>query len=430
MSEKTYQISSGLAPQPYQEEWRRSCPDFLVFNPAPDGKPRWQDDDFFVLNEHFIVVPTGDDKLLATWTAHGPNLAFSRVVVSRSEDGGKSWTTPDIIDGDRETSARWSVPVVAPNGRIYLLYSYYGGDHRLHGGGCRMGWRSSDDGGKTWSERVLRDLRPSPVDADNGATSFLFWRQAELDSAGRLLLPYTRLGVNEKLKNLGAIKKWTQSECMRIDNLDDAPACADLSFSYLPANVDDALKVPQPEQAEISWANEPSFAPLPDGRLFVTLRTRTGRLYCSVGDGTGSFSEPQVMRYHDDGDEVLQPGSPAPLFRLDDDRYLLIFNNNDGTAFGATDTHQARNRRPCYLALARFDAAAQQPLRFSKPVLFIDNDNIPVEIEGNEPRYEAAAYGSLTATEDGHVFWYPDRKHYLVGKRIPEALLQEMEETL
>ena len=132
MSEKTYQISSGLAPQPYQEEWRRSCPDFLVFNPAPDGKPRWQDDDFFVLNEHFIVVPTGDDKLLATWTAHGPNLAFSRVVVSRSEDGGKSWTTPDIIDGDRETSARWSVPVVAPNGRIYLLYSYYGGDHRLH----------------------------------------------------------------------------------------------------------------------------------------------------------------------------------------------------------------------------------------------------------------------------------------------------------
>jgi hypothetical protein len=268
------------------------------------------------------------------------------------------------------------------------------------------------------------------VDADNGATSFLFWRQAELDSAGRLLLPYTRLGVNEKLKNLGAIKKWTQSECMRIDNLDDAPACADLSFSYLPANVDDALKVPQPEQAEISWANEPSFAPLPDGRLFVTLRTRTGRLYCSVGDGTGSFSEPQVMRYHDDGDEVLQPGSPAPLFRLDDDRYLLIFNNNDGTAFGATDTHQARNRRPCYLALARFDAAAQQPLRFSKPVLFIDNDNIPVEIEGNEPRYEAAAYGSLTATEDGHVFWYPDRKHYLVGKRIPEALLQEMEETL
>ncbi|MCF7853364.1 MAG: glycoside hydrolase [Candidatus Pacebacteria bacterium] len=430
MTQPEVNISTGLPSQPYRDEWRRSCPDVLVFNPAPDGKPRWQDDDFFVLNEHFIVVPTVKDKLLATWTAHGPKLAFSRVVVSRSEDGGKTWTAPDIIDGGPETSARWSVPIVAPNGRAYLLYSYYGGDHRLHGGGCKMGWRSSDDGGKTWSERALRDLRPSPVDADNGTTSFLFWRQAELDSAGRPLLAYTRLGVNDKLKGLGAIRKWTQSECLRIDNLDDAPACADLSFSYLPGNVDDALQVPQPEQSEVSWANEPSFVPLPDGRLFVCMRTRTGRLYWSCADTNGTFRKPRVMRYQDGGDEVLQPGSPAPLFRLDDKRYLLIFNNNDGTAFGATDTHQSRNRRPCYLALGRFDATAEQPLRFSEPLLFIDNDNIPVEVEGNEPRYEAAAYGSLTATEDGYAFWYPDRKHYLVGKRIAESILTYMEQSL
>jgi len=77
----TIQVSTGLSPQPYLDEWRRSCPDYLVYHPAPDGKPRWEDDDFFFLNEHFIVVPTGEHGLLATWTAHGPACRFRRVAV-------------------------------------------------------------------------------------------------------------------------------------------------------------------------------------------------------------------------------------------------------------------------------------------------------------------------------------------------------------
>jgi hypothetical protein len=146
-----------------------------------------------------------------------------------------------------------------------------------------------------------------------------------------------------------------------------------------------------------------------------------------VGAADGTFSQPAVMRYCDDGAEILQPGSPALLFRLDQERYLLVFNNNDGTAFGAAETHDPRNRRPCYLALGRFTPQAHQPLRFSDPLLFLDNDGIPLDVAGNEPRYEAAAYGSLTPAEDGYVLWYPDRKHFLLGKRIPEALLREME---
>ena len=88
MKNSTIQVSTGLPPQPYKDEWRRSCPDFLVFHPAPDGNPRWKDDDFCVLSEHFIVVPMEGNRLLATWTSHGPRLAFSRIMVARSENGG------------------------------------------------------------------------------------------------------------------------------------------------------------------------------------------------------------------------------------------------------------------------------------------------------------------------------------------------------
>jgi len=169
----------------------------------------------------------------------------------------------------------------------------------------------------------------------------------------------------------------------------------------------------------MSWANEPSFVPLPDGRLFVVLRTRQGRLYYSVGEADGAFRQSKVMRYADGGEAVLQPSSPAPLFTLDEGRYLLVFNNNDGHVFGAEEVHHPRNRRPCYLALGTFDPQATQPIRFSEPTLFIDNDGIPVDLVGNEPRHEAAAYGSLTRDDHGWTFWYPDRKHYLVGKRVP-----------
>ena len=427
MTTETVRVSTGLPPQPYAEEWRRSCPDYLAYHPAPDGDPRWEDDSFFCLNEHFIVVALGGDRLLATWTAHGPGLRFRRVVVSRSEDGGISWGEPKVVDGGPQASAAWSVPVVNGAGRIYLLYSYYGGDHRLHGGACGMAWRVSDDGGASWSDRVVRTIRPAPVDADDGASSFLFWRQAEWDAHGRPLLGFTRLAMSPSLAERPPKRKWCQSECLRIENLDVSPDPAALRLSYLPAETEEALKVPQPEEPEISWANEPSFVPLPDGRILAILRTRTGHLWYSVGDASGRFDTPSVMRQTDGGPPMEQPGSPAPLFRLDDERFLLLFNNNDGHAFGANETHDPRNRRPAYLALGRFRPEAEQPIAFGEPTLFIDNDGVPVEVFGNEPRYEAAAYGSLTPARDGAVLWYPDRKHFLLGKHVPESLLSQLE---
>lgn len=423
MPETQYKVSTGLPAQPYEHEWRRSVPDYLVYHPAPDGNPRWHDDAFFFINEHFIVQPIDDTHLIATWTAHGPACRFRRVVVARSNDGGHTWTAPDVLDGGPDASAAWSVPLVSPSGRIYLLYSDYRNDHRLHGGACRLAWRVSDDAGATWSEVVCTPLRSSPVDESADSYSFIFWRQAEYDANGRPLLAFTRIGTCKAYADLHAKRKWTQAECLRIDNIHDNPDPCNLVFSYLPRNVEDAITVPQPEDANLSWANEPNFVPLPDGRIIVILRTRWGRLYWTVSDDTGTFGPVEVMRYCDDGDEILQPGSPAPLFSLADGRYLLVFNNNDGTAFGAADVHDCPNRRPCYLAVGTFDAAARQPITFGPPQLFIDNDNIPIDAVGNEPRYEAGAYGSLTEINGRRVFWYPDRKHFLLGKRIGDNLL-------
>ncbi len=421
MAQNDFQVSTDLPPQPYAEEWKRSCPNYLVYHPAPDGNPRWHDDDFFLLNEHFIVQSTSDDHLVATWTAHGPACRFRRVVTARSNDGGKNWTKPQIVDGGPDVSASWSVPVVSPGGRIYLFYCWYPDGVGKYSS-CELACRISDDEGRTWSGRHCLAMRRTEIDHPEHSPHFVAWRQPEWDRHGRPLIGFTRIGTSEYLRDRHPKRKWCQSECFRIENIDSDPPPEKLDLSYLPENPDDALTVPQPEESEVSWANEPSFCPLPDGRIFITMRTRTGRLYWSLRDQNGNFREPSVMHYHDDGEEVLQPGSPAPLFRLSEERYLLVFNNNDGHVFGAEGTHDSCNRRPCYLSFGRFDPDAEQPVSFNDPVLFADNDGIPFDAVGNEPRYEAAAYGSLTKDDDGYILWYPDRKHYLVGKRIPDTL--------
>jgi hypothetical protein len=35
-------------------------------------------------------------------------------------------------------------------------------------------------------------------------------------------------------------------------------------------------------------------------------------------------------------------------------------------------------------------------------------------------------YASTTRTDDGHILWYPDRKFFLLGKRVQSKMLAEM----
>ncbi len=85
--------STGLPPQPYAEEWKRTRPDFVVFVPAPDGKPRWDDEGFCGLNEQLMAVPTAEGDLLAFWTSWGPKLRWLRPAEPRGTkpERWRSW---------------------------------------------------------------------------------------------------------------------------------------------------------------------------------------------------------------------------------------------------------------------------------------------------------------------------------------------------
>ena len=99
----------------------------------------------------------------------------------------------------------------------------------------------------------------------------------------------------------------------------------------------------------------------------------------------------------------------------------MVFNNNDGYVFGATNRWDVRNRRPAYISRGEFRPGARQPIWFSEPKLFVDNQGVKWR-----RRLDAATYTSLTEHRGRRVVWYPDRKGFLLGKYINDAWLDAM----
>jgi hypothetical protein len=80
-------------------------------------------------------------------------------------------------------------------------------------------------------------------------------------------------------------------------------------------------------------------------------------------------------------------------------------------------------RRPAYLALGEFRKDGYQPIWFSRPKLFADNDGV---ITGPKKTAEIATYTSYTEYGGKRTLWYPDRKYYLLGKHITDEFLEGM----
>lgn len=224
----------------------------------------------------------------------------------------------------------------------------------------------------------------------------------------------------------------TDTRCafVRFENLDQAPEPADIETTWLPTDRE-GLDVPNIMYPQISTCQEPSTVLLPDGRLLVVMRTMTGHPYYSVSeDDAATWRDPEPLRYRDDGEKVKHPLSPCPLYRLADGRFLLLFHNNDGTVGAHSQwkkrwkTNEASHiRRPTFIALGEFRPKGHQPIWFSAPKQILDTDGV---VFGPKRTAEAATYPSLTEWHGRRTLWYPDRKHFLLGKHLPDTLLNEM----
>ncbi|MCP4642926.1 MAG: exo-alpha-sialidase [bacterium] len=411
-------------------EWKRSNPDIVVY--LPKGGDLNDTD-----NEHFLVFHAPkSEELLAMWTqssceGHGDN----HLVLARSADG-EQWSEPNAIVGKtpdgKGLQASWGFPLVSDSGRIYCFFTKelptdY--DNRQGSGG--MGCMYSDDNGVTWAEGADIPMQRNKYDDPDTSIprSWIVWQLPMRDSKGRWLAGYTQCS-STKVKP-SPEGWWTlDSRCsfMRFDNINEGPDPANIQISWLPTDTE-GLEVPHRFYPNQSVCQEPSMVLLPDGRMFTTMRTMTGHVWYSVSDNDGeTWREPEVLRYNDGGAPIDHPLSPCPIYALDEGRYLVLFHNNPGQIgsfnqfkkkWGPNQANYLRN--PLYVAAGQFKPDAHQPIWFDAPIKLLDTDDIPVGPKGTA---EIGTYTSMTTFKGKRVLWYPDRKYYLLGKYITDALLE------
>ena len=79
-----------------------------------------------------------------------------------------------------------------------------------------------------------------------------------------------------------------------------------------------------------------------------------------------------------------------------------------------------QHRRPIMLCRGLFRPCAKQPVWFSEPQFFMDNGGIPML------GADLAMYASTTPNPDGLTLWYPERKFFLLGKKIRRDWLAQI----
>jgi len=405
-------------------EWKRSNPDILVY--VPTGSGIYNGD-----NEHFLVFKAPkSEELLALWTQSSvEGSGNNHLVLARSADA-VNWSAPAYLVGANygrsELQASWGFPVVSKSGRIYIFYTKevepY--DNNRQGSGT-MGCIFSDDNGVTWTPPEEIPMPRSKY--DNPDTTYpknwIVWQRPTKDSEDKWIAGYTLITSNTVMKDE---PNWVNadSRCyfMRFMNLDEDPFPNELEIDWYPEN-DLGLEVQNPVYPHLSVAQEPAVVLLPDGRLFTIMRNMTGYIYYAVSSDQGkTWTDPEMLRYSDDGPGIEHPMSPCPIYRLTNGKFVLFFHNNTGERLGYDQAakHWDINvanvvRNPTYYAVGEFNAMAKQPIWFGDPVEILNTGDVAVPPKMTA---EIGTYPSVTEFGGKTILWYPDRKRYLLGKYL------------
>ena len=395
-------------------------------------------------NEHFLVFDGPDGSLMTTWTQAWVSMEkgnVNRIVFSRSEDEGGTWSPPVLVAGPRDRDdpahmASWGFPMVSRSGRIYAIYNQNRGVKGwilFHTG--TMAGTYSDDGGRTWAEPQEIPMPRSPYDDPEGEIppEWIVWQRPMRDLAGGYFAGYSHW-LHPSVAHLKEIDDWTQIESvvefMRFENVDEDPEPSDLSIRFS-AWGEQALRVPHRDVPHLSVVQEPSIVRLPDQRLFCVMRTCTGYIWWSQSSDDGeNWCSPRPLLNRDFGWPLQNPVGPDPIYRLSDGRYIILYHNNRGGK-AAGGTSDAVPREPLYLSLGEFRLGADQPVWFSDPKLFMATGGTGVDgVErdlGAPGSGSLSMYASFTNRDGEDVLWYPDSKFFLLGKRITGEFLADLD---
>ncbi|MDR3196451.1 MAG: glycoside hydrolase [Planctomycetaceae bacterium] len=400
----------------FQTDLQFSKPDYVVF--VPEVEPEKLGD---MYNDHFQVFDKPNGKLFAVWCQASVEGALDQhVAFSQSNNKGKTWEKPRVLAGNKTvaegiankgTIASWAFPLVSKSGRIYILYNQFVpgkvSTNRQHTG-IMMGIYSDDDG-ETWTapEEIAMPRTSNDGSDPSIPPEWVVWQKpTRVGKNGNYLV-----GVSRYVHPNFHSKYRTVTEFIHFDNVDQNPSIKNLAVRWVMTD-DKVLH-------SGVHCEEPAIVKLPDGRLFVVMRSGTGSPLWSVSSDDGeTWAAPKPLLMKDGGDPIPHPMSPCPIYDWKGNEaagglYFLMAHNR----YDKWNPNPWQNRGPLYLFAGRYQKDAEQPVWFDGPKKFIERKS------GN------SFYTSTTLLDGKTVLWYNDQKFYLLGRVIGENFFDGQPDT-
>jgi len=300
------------------------------------------------------------------------------VIAIRSEDQGKTWSSPVDVEPGDGPEASYAVLLRIPAGRLYCFYNHntdnirevIADDPPFVGGKCRrvdsLGYfvfKFSDDGGKSWSEkRYPIPVREMDIDRKNpyGGKVRFFWNVGK---------PFIHQGAAYvPLHKVGGFGEgfFTRSEgvLLRSENLLTEANPEQIVWETLPEG-DFGLRAPA---GGGPIAEEQSFVVLSDGSFFSVYRTIAGHPACCYSrDGGRSWSQPEYMRYAD-GRLMKHPRAANFVWKCSNGKFLYWFHNHGGNWY--------EDRNPAWLCGGvEADSPEGKVILWSQPEIVLYDDD-------------------------------------------------------
>ncbi|MDR0335570.1 MAG: exo-alpha-sialidase [Planctomycetaceae bacterium] len=295
-------------------------------------------DESYCDQPYIVVMKDGTWVCMLTTAPGGESSVGQHVVVTTSNDQGKTWTPLVDIESGKGPHASWVVPFLTPYQRLYAFY-VYNGDETSFGKGKNLdsehGWyvyRYSDDSGKTWSDRYRVPIRETVCDRTilNGKIAQMFWGVSKPQIADKdVFISFSKLG--EHWQGMG--EGWI----VHSDNILNEKDPAKIHWELLPEG---EYGIRHPDFGSVQ--EEHILQPLNKTDGFACVyRTSQGIPAISYSfDRCKNWSLPERMKYAT-GQGIHTPRACPMFWKCSNGNYLLWFHNNSSESY--------QNRNPAWI---------------------------------------------------------------------------------